>query len=40
VMRYGIWALAALVLGALGTHFLLVDRGHARPAARCRRRAA
>jgi HemY protein len=27
-MRYGIWALAALVLGALGTHFLLVDRGY------------
>lgn len=27
-MRYGIWALAALVIGALGTHFLLADRGY------------
>ena len=27
-MRYGIWALAALVLGAFGAHFLLQDRGY------------
>jgi HemY protein len=27
-MRYGIWALAALVIGAFGTHFLLQDRGY------------
>jgi len=27
-MRYGIWALAALVIGAFGAHFLLQDRGY------------
>ena len=27
-MRFGIWALAALVLGAFGAHFLLQDRGY------------
>jgi len=27
-MRYGIWALAALVIGAFGAHFLLNDRGY------------
>ena len=27
-MRYGIWALAALVVGAFGAHFLLQDRGY------------
>jgi len=27
-MRYGIWALAALVIGAFGAHFLMQDRGY------------
>lgn len=27
-MRYGIWALAALVIGAFGAHFLLQERGY------------
>jgi len=27
-MRYGLWALGALIVGALGTHFLLADRGY------------
>lgn len=27
-MRYGIWALVALVIGAFGAHFLLQDRGY------------
>jgi HemY protein len=27
-MRYGIWALSALVVGAFGAHFLLQDRGY------------
>jgi len=27
-MRYGIWALAALVVGAFGAHFLLQERGY------------
>jgi HemY protein len=27
-MRYGVWALAALVVGAFGAHFLLQDRGY------------
>lgn len=27
-MRFGIWAVAALVLGAFGAHFLLQDRGY------------
>jgi HemY protein len=27
-MRYGIWALAALVIGAFGAHFLLAERGY------------
>jgi HemY protein len=27
-MRYGIWALTALVIGAFGAHFLLQDRGY------------
>lgn len=28
MMRYGTWALAALVVGAFGAHFLLQDRGY------------
>jgi HemY protein len=28
MMRYGVWALAALVLGAFGAHFLMADRGY------------
>lgn len=27
-MRYGVWALAALLVGAFGAHFLLQDRGY------------
>ena len=27
-MRYGVWALAALVIGAFGAHFLLQERGY------------
>jgi HemY protein len=27
-MRYGIWAIAALMLGAFGAHFLLAERGY------------
>ena len=27
-MRFAIWALVALIVGALGAHFLLLDRGY------------
>jgi uncharacterized protein HemY len=27
-MRFSLWALTALILGALATHFLLQDRGY------------